>query len=143
MADSNTEKLIATMVDPMKERNVRFEALEKVTRDAVIAEAAKGDDARAGLAGTLFAAAVAGDLRMVARCLDIGIDPNWPRRNGTDVLRDIVGMGDARLEITKLLISRGANLNAGAIPVLRQIQGPVFCDNERTIAFLRSIEARE
>ena len=143
MANSDSEKLVATMVDPMKERNIRFEATVKVTQEAVSAEAAKGDDARAGLAGILFEASVAGNLRMVTRCLDIGIDPNWPRRNGTDILRDIVGMGDARLEVTKLLVSRGADPNAGNTPVLRRIQGPAFCDNERTIAFLRSIKAQE
>jgi hypothetical protein len=143
MAENENDKLISIMTDPMQETNIRLAATMKVTHEAVIAEAAKGDDARAGLAGSLFLAAVNGDLRAVTHCLDIGIGPNWPRRNGTDVLRDIVGMGDARLEITKLLISRGADPNVGIIPVLRAIQGPEFCDNEKTIAFLRSIKAPE
>ena len=143
MENNSSEQLITTMTDPMEERDVRLGAVMKVTREAVMAEAAKGNDARAALAGTLFVAAVAGNLHAVTRCLDMGIDPNWPRRNGTDVLRDIVGMGDARLEITKLLISRGADPNVGTIPVLRQIQGSAFCDNGKTIAFLRSIKARE
>ncbi len=143
MADNGSNKLITTMTDPMEKRDVRFAAVMKVTQEAAIAEATKGNDARAGLAGILFEAAVAGDLRVVTRCLDIGIDPNWPLRNGTDVLREIAGMGDARLEITKLLISQGADPNVGTTPVLRQIQGSAFCDNEKTIAFLRSIKARE
>ncbi len=143
MAENDSDKLITTMTDPMEETNIRLAAVMKVTREAVIAEATKGNDARGGLAGTLFLAAVNGDLRVVTHCLDIGIDPNWLRRNGTDVLRDIVGMGDARIEIIKLLISRGADPNVGTIPVLRQIQGSAFCDNEKTIAFLRSIGARE
>ena len=143
MLDIDSERLITTMTDSMEETNVRLAAVMKVTQEAVATEAAKGSDARARLAGTLFVAAVNGDLRVATRCLDLGIDPNWPRRNGTDVLRDIVGMGDARLEITKILISRGADPNVGTIPVLRQIQGSAFCDNEKTIAFLRAIKARE
>ena len=143
MAENDSDKFILTMTDPMEEANVRLAALMKVTREAVIEEANKGNDARGRLAGTLFMAAVNGDLRVVTHCLDIGIDPNWPRRNGMDVLRDIVGMGDARIEIIKFLISRGADPNVGTIPVLRQIQGSSFCDNEKTIAFLRSIGARE
>jgi ankyrin repeat protein len=143
MANNDSDKIIAAMTNSYEERGVRFKAIMKATREGVLAEAEKGNDARAGLAGTLFEAAVAGDLRMVTRCLDLGIDPSWPRRNGTDVLRDIVGMGDARLDIIKLLISRGADPNVGNVPMLRQIQASAYCDNEATIAFLRSINARE
>lgn len=56
--------------------------------------------------------AIFGDhITVVRRLLDQGIDPNyaWPNRNGGTLL--IVAVQDNRLDIVKLLIQRGADVN--------------------------------
>jgi len=53
-------------------------------------------------------------------------------------------MGDARLEVIKLLVDHGANVNSpvGGVTLLKRIQGEGYCDNEATIAFLKTRGAR-
>lgn len=74
----------------------------------------------------------------VVDCLDRGFDVH--SRNSFDevVLLNAVCMGDARLEITRLLIDRGADVNAivGGTSILERLQRPEYCDNEQTIELL-------
>lgn len=92
-------------------------------------------------------AVISGKTLLVRTLLEQGIDVNTPHSNGDYVLANAVCMGDARLEITKLLVAHGADVNCrlGRSTLLKRITDPgtCYCDNERTIAFLESQGARK
>jgi hypothetical protein len=93
---------------------------------------------------TLRDAAYRGDVGLVRMLLLQGVNVNAPLPNGDRVLVGVAGMGDARLDITKLLVENGADVNSptGNITLLKRIQGEGYCDNEATIAFFKSKGAR-
>jgi ankyrin repeat protein len=93
----------------------------------------------------LYQAAVRGDLEKVQMLLKLGTDVNKPLENGNRVMLAVVGMGDARLPITKLLVAHGGDINTeiSGVSMLRWINDPAFCENEETISFLRSRGAKE
>jgi len=85
-----------------------------------------------------------GDIAEVRMLLRQRIDLNAPLPNGDRLFGSVAAMGDARLEIVKLLVEHGADVNSPMCgkTVLQEIQGSSYCDNEHTIAYLKSKGAR-
>jgi len=73
------------------------------------------------------------------------INADTPLPSGDSMITVAAGMGDARLEITKILIRYGANMDTpvGGMTLLKWIKQPTYCDNEATITYLTSIGASE
>lgn len=90
-------------------------------------------------------AVIRGNTALVRALLQQGIDLNVALPNGDRLLANAACMGDARLEVTRLLIAHGADVNCpvGRNTLLKQITGGGYCDNEQTIAFLESRGARK
>jgi len=93
---------------------------------------------------TLRDACFMGDITRVQILLRQRLDLNAPLPNGDRLFGSVAAMGDARLQITKLLVEHGADVNSPMCDttVLKEIQGSSYCDNEQTIAFLKSKGAR-
>lgn len=89
-------------------------------------------------------AAVRGELQHVSALLQRDLNVNAPLPNGDHLLSVVACMGDARLEIARLLVSHGADVNVtvGGKTLLSWIQQPTYCHNAATIAFLMSKGAR-
>jgi hypothetical protein len=81
-----------------------------------------------------------GDIAEVRMLLRPGLNLNVPLPNGDRLLGGVAAMGDARLQILKLLVEHGADVNSPmcGTTVLKEIQGSSYCDNEQTIAYLQS-----
>jgi hypothetical protein len=81
----------------------------------------------------------------VLRYLQDGFDVNSRNAHGEVMLLHAVCMGDARLPIARILIDRGADVNAivNNKTMLEFIRDPVYCDNEETIALLIARGATE
>ncbi len=73
------------------------------------------------------------------------LDVNTSLPSGDSMIAVVAGMGDARLETTKILVKHGADINTpiGGMTLLKWIKQPTFCDNEETIAYLTSMGALE
>jgi len=109
-----------------------------------------GGDARAGFANTpgkskttptyseVKQAVVRGNIGTVLELLRDGFDVNTRNEHGETMLLHALCMGDARLTIAELLVAQGADVNATVHgqTLLRFLRNPVYCDNERTLAFL-------
>jgi hypothetical protein len=65
--------------------------------------------------------------------------------SGDPMILVAAGMGDSRLDVTKVLVRNGADINAaiGGMTLLKWIRQPTFCDNEETLAYLTSVGAVE
>jgi tetratricopeptide (TPR) repeat protein len=90
-------------------------------------------------------AVVGGRTNDVLRYLQDGFDVNSRNAHGEVMLLHAVCMGDARLPIARILIDRGADVNAivNNKTMLEFIRDPVYCDNEETIALLIARGATE
>ena len=88
----------------------------------------------------IIKAIIRNDIPTVNKWLFEGNNVNKLLPNGDTLLSTSACMGDARLQITKLLIESGADVNClvGKETLLKAIQEPSYCDNEQTIALLRS-----
>ena len=93
---------------------------------------------------TLADACYIGDMAEVRMLLRQGLNLNAPLPNGDRLISGVAGMGDARLHIIQLLVEHGADVNSPMCgkTVLQEIQGSSYCDNEQTIAYLKSKGAR-
>lgn len=85
-------------------------------------------------------AAFRGEATLVEALLLGDFDVNTPLPNGDRLIVSVVGMGDARLIITRLLVEHGADVNSqiGGGTLLRWISQDTFCDNKATIEYLKS-----
>lgn len=84
------------------------------------------------------------DVAELDTLLNSGVSANTPLPSGESMLSAAAGMGDARLDVTKILVKHGADINeqSGGLTLLSRLKDPVFCDNEETLAFLISKGAK-
>lgn len=86
-----------------------------------------------------------GNAMELNRLLIIGLNPDSVLPSGEPMIVVAACMGDARLDITMVLVENGANVNTGikGKSLLKWIKQPGYCDNEQTIAYLVSKGAIE
>ena len=93
----------------------------------------------------LYTLITRGNANELDTALQSGLDVNSTLPNGNQMIITAACMGDARLDMVKILVKYGADINTPmeGMTLLKWIKQPYYSDNERIIAFLEEKGAKE